>query len=50
MTGLGVGFMDFLENVDKIAGMGDYVKPDKDYDFNDNAQEVALGESDLDSD
>ena len=47
--GLGIGFMDFLDNIQSVVrnnkGAKEYKKTD--YDFNDDAKEVLLEESDL---
>lgn len=46
--GVGVGFMDFLDNIEKIVHKKDisgYKKTD--YDFNDDEKEVLLDEADL---
>lgn len=49
MEGLGLGFLSFLDDIDKKARlkMEDYKPPSEEYKFNDPAFEVALGESDF---
>ena len=47
--GLGLGFLDFLDDIEVKAkkDKSEYQKPKGDYKFNMNEFEVALGESDL---
>ena len=49
LQGFGLGFMSFLDGIDKKVKMSadKYVVPDKEYKFNDPDYEVAPGESDL---
>lgn len=49
MEGLGVGFLSFLDSIEKTvkAPLNQFKK--KNYDFNDDEKEVALGESDLEA-
>jgi hypothetical protein len=44
MHGLGVGFMEYLDSVDKLAKIdpNEYQARDGDYSFNDSDQEVAI--------
>ena len=47
--GLGIGFLDFLDDIEVKADQeeGDYKPPPDDYKFNKHEYEVALGESDM---
>ena len=53
MQGLGIGFLDFLDEIDtKVKDKTkvtkeEYQRQFKDYDFNDDAQEVMLDEADI---
>ena len=48
--GLGLGFMSFLDDIEKKARLNveEYEMPEDDYKFNKKEFEVAAGESDLD--
>lgn len=49
LEGFGLGFMEFLDTIEKKTKMSakDYQKPTDDYKFNKDEFEVAIGESDL---